>query len=165
MVKKFCFYFSFRNGALIMSVISFLTGVALILDCVMHIEKGTAKRYNSFIVVGILMGITSLIAGGILSAAIFKAKERYILLYMLLESVLLLIVTIYSGMFMFTNAAFLLVLIICGLMWLGIVGIYGFYNEIAEYNSSKPGVYEVSYSENGGYRTATPSGQVDSTAV
>ncbi|XP_045479894.1 uncharacterized protein LOC123684617 [Harmonia axyridis] len=161
MVKKFCFIFGFRNGAVIMSLVSLLTGVALILDCIMNIDKGNAKKYNSFIVVGIFMGITSLTAGGILSIAILKAKEKFILLYMLLESVLLLIVTIYAGMFVFTNAAFLLVLIVCGLMWFGIVGIYGFYTEIAQYNSSIPGAYEVSYSDQGGYMTATPSGQID----
>lgn len=50
-------------------------------------------------------------------------------------------------------------------MWFGIFGIYGFYTEIAEYNSSKPGVYEVSYTDNGENSTTSPNIQVDSTAV
>lgn len=51
-------------------------------------------------------------------------------------------------------------------MWFGIVGVYGFYTEIAEYNSSKPGVYEVSYSDNAVHSTVvTPGAPVDSTAV
>ncbi|KAL3266366.1 hypothetical protein HHI36_010542 [Cryptolaemus montrouzieri] len=165
MVKKFCFIFSFRNGAIIMSFASLITGIALILECVVELKGGeSSKKYNSFVVIGIIMGLTSLLAGGVLAASVIQAKERYILLYMLLESVLLLIVSIYSGMFVFTNAAFLFLIMICGLLWLGIYGLYGFYLEIAEYNLAKPGVYEISYTDNAAYATS-PSGQVENTAV
>ncbi|KAK9870935.1 hypothetical protein WA026_009897 [Henosepilachna vigintioctopunctata] len=165
MVKKFCFCFGFKNGAVIMCFASFITGVALIIDCALDLQDDDLRKYDSFLVIAILMGIASILAGGVLTVAIIKAKERYILLYMLTESVLLLIATIYSGMFVFSNAAFLFVIVICVLLWIGIYGLYGFYEEILEYNSAKPGVYEINYKNNETYVSVSPNGAMENTAV
>ncbi|XP_044253997.1 uncharacterized protein LOC123004690 [Tribolium madens] len=91
------------------------------------------------------VGLLSMFNGILLLVGIIKAKEKYVLLYLLLGSVTLFIIIIYTGIYMFRNGVLFLLFCFSVFMCYGQVFMYYFYEEVAEYNTVKSGVIEISY--------------------
>ncbi|KYB28194.1 hypothetical protein TcasGA2_TC032908 [Tribolium castaneum] len=114
------------------------------------------------------VGLLSMFNGILLLVGIIKAKEKYVLLYLLLGSTTLFIVIIYSGIYMFKNGVLFLLFCFSVFMCYGQVFMFYFYEEVAEYNTVKSGVIEISY--NGDPKSYDNSavaadGIIDNTAV
>ncbi|KAJ3657695.1 hypothetical protein Zmor_009482 [Zophobas morio] len=126
--------------------------------------EGTITMFSVCLIVGLL----SLFNGVLLLIGLMQAKEKYVLWYVLLGSVVVLIVTIFSGIYMFEHGAILLLFVLSLFMCYGQLAMYHFYEELAEYNTVKSGVIEISY--NGDARSYANSvvptdDKVDSTAL
>ncbi|XP_019874446.1 uncharacterized protein LOC109602506 [Aethina tumida] len=167
MPEKFLFCFNLKSGAMAMAMINLAFGVAAILGSGIELSYNETHEERLYFILGIVMGVYNLVCGVVLIYGIINAKERIVLLYMLLELVNLMILSIFCGMNMIFKESILLTMLflICLILWYNLHCMYGFYKELAEFNSVKSGVIEITYNGQINPLMTLPEKAVDNTAV
>ncbi|KAG5893905.1 hypothetical protein JTB14_014514 [Gonioctena quinquepunctata] len=164
--KTFWFTLSLKNGAAIMAASNMIFALTAIIGAsveLFHVEK---KEYELYLIVAVIMGFFNLFVAGIIVAALIEGNEKYVLLYILLEFSNLFIITIFAGINIFEYRSLYLVVLfsVCLFLWYGLYCMYGFYTELAEFNSVKSGVIEITCNTNIN-PVAFPEKAIESTAV
>ncbi|CAH0560854.1 unnamed protein product [Brassicogethes aeneus] len=168
MPEKFLFCFNLKSGAMAMAMINLAFGIAAIVGSSIQLCYNDSGEDKIYLIGAIVMGLYNLMCGAVLIYAIINGKERCVLLYMLFELVNLMVLSIFCGMNMLFKESLLLTILflICLILWYNLHCMYGFYKELAEYNSVKSGVVEISYNSGQINPLMTmPERAVDNTSV
>ncbi|XP_023013247.1 uncharacterized protein [Leptinotarsa decemlineata] len=164
--KSFWFVLSLKNGAAIMAASNMIFALTAIIGASVELFRVEKQEYELYLIVAVVMGFFNLFIAGIITIALIAGNERYVLLYILLEFSNLFIITIFAGINIFEYRSLYLgiLFVVCLFLWYGLYCMYGFYAELAEYNSVKSGVIEITCNTNIN-PIAFPEKAVESTAV
>ncbi|CAG9832236.1 unnamed protein product [Diabrotica balteata] len=166
MVKSFFFCLSLKTGAAIMSGTNLLFSIVATVASSVALYHHQTSEDELYLILTLVMGIYNLFVAGVIIAALIKGNEKYVFLYIILEMTNLFIISVFAGINVFEYKSFSIaaLFVVCMVLWYGLYCMVGFYNELAEYNSVKSGVIEITCNTNIN-PVAFPEKAIESTAV
>ncbi|XP_056648418.1 uncharacterized protein LOC130904064 [Diorhabda carinulata] len=166
MVKSFMYFMSLKTGAAIMGATNIMFSITATVASSVALYHHQTGEDELYLILALILGIFNIFVAGVIIAALVKGCEKYVFLYIILEMTNLFIITVFAAINVFEYKSFSLagLLLVCFFLWYGLYCMVGFYNELAEYNSVKSGVIEITCNTNIN-PVVFPEKAIESTAV
>ncbi|XP_076274274.1 uncharacterized protein LOC143205086 [Rhynchophorus ferrugineus] len=164
------FFISLKTWAMIMALTNLALGIGILIGGGVWLNKNHVEEtFHTYFAVGVGVGILNLLSGTVLIVAIVQGKDKWVLLYILLEFIIAFVLTIFSAMNVYNEFSIVLfgLLCLCPILWIGLCNVYAFYVELYNYNNSSvlAGVEEIACNLRTNPLVSFPEKSLDTTTV